>query len=54
MPFLGWKEFAPSYFGEFRESTNVQTDINMVIPSMLREVFPKATLPNVPLPMIRM
>jgi len=39
MPFLGWKEFAPSYFGEFRESTNVQTDINMVIPSMLREVF---------------
>lgn len=40
MPFLGWKEFAPSYFGAFRERTNVQTDINVVIPSMLREVFP--------------
>jgi CRISPR-associated protein Cas5d len=40
IPFLGWKEFAPSYFGAFRESTKVQTDISMVIPSMLREVFP--------------
>lgn len=39
IPFLGWKEFGPSYFGEFRESTRVQTDINMVISSMLREVF---------------
>jgi len=39
MPFLGWKEFAPSYFGEFRGTTKIQTDINMVIPSMLREVF---------------
>ncbi len=40
MPFLGWKEFAPSYFGEFRKRTEIQSDINMVIPSMLREVFP--------------
>jgi CRISPR-associated protein Cas5d len=39
MPFLGWKEFAPNYFGEFRDTTNVQRDIQMVIPSMLREVF---------------
>lgn len=39
MPFLGWKEFAPSYFGEFRNSTKVQVDINMMIPSMLREIF---------------
>lgn len=39
LPFLGWKEFAPSYFGAFRENTKVQSDINMVIPSMLREVF---------------
>ena len=39
MPFLGWKEFAPSYFGEFRKRSEVQSDINMVIPSMLREVF---------------
>ena len=39
IPFLGWKEFGPSYFGTFRDTTKVQSDINMVIPSMLREVF---------------
>jgi CRISPR-associated protein Cas5d len=39
IPFLGWKEFGPSYFGPFREDTTVQSDVNMVIPSMLREVF---------------
>lgn len=40
IPFLGWKEFGPSYFGSFRETSRVQNDIHMVIPSMLREVFP--------------
>ncbi|MFP3041155.1 hypothetical protein LQZ19_04970 [Treponema primitia] len=39
IPFLGWKEFAPSYFGPFREATKVQADINTTIPSMLRQVF---------------
>jgi len=39
IPFLGWKEFGPSYFGTFREKTTVQRDINTVISSMLREVF---------------
>jgi len=39
IPFLGWKEFGPDYFGAFRESTKVQADINMDISSMLREVF---------------
>jgi CRISPR-associated protein Cas5d len=39
IPFLGWKEFGPSYFGSFRDKTEVQQDLNMVIPSMLREVF---------------
>ena len=39
IPFLGWKEFGPNYFGPFRETTKVQTDVNMAIPSMLREVF---------------
>lgn len=39
-PFLGWKEFGPSYFGPFRENTVVQRNINSVIPAMLREVFP--------------
>jgi CRISPR-associated protein Cas5d len=40
-PFLGWKEFAPSYFGLFRSGTTVESSINTVLPSMLREVFPK-------------
>lgn len=39
VPFLGWKEFGPSYFGPFRTNTTVERNINMVIPSMLREVF---------------
>jgi CRISPR-associated protein Cas5d len=39
VPFLGWKEFTPSYFGVFRESTRVQSDITTTIPSMLRQVF---------------
>ncbi|MDR3554691.1 MAG: CRISPR-associated protein Cas5 [Syntrophobacteraceae bacterium] len=38
-PFLGWKEFGPSYFGPFRETTKVCAEINTMLPSMLREVF---------------
>ncbi|HQB35691.1 MAG TPA: CRISPR-associated protein Cas5 [Syntrophorhabdus sp.] len=41
IPFLGWKEFGSSYFGPFRNNTRIQSDIDMVIPSMLREVFSK-------------
>lgn len=41
LPFLGWKEFGPNYFGAFRGTTEVQNDIHIVIPSMLREVFSK-------------
>jgi CRISPR-associated protein Cas5d len=40
LPCLGWKEFTPSYVGPFREGTKVQEDINTVLPSMLREIFP--------------
>jgi len=40
LPFLGWKEFTPSYIGSFRPETEVQKDINTVLPSMMREVFP--------------
>ncbi len=37
---LGWSEFTVSYFGPFRESTNVCTDLpDIYIPSMLRSVF---------------
>lgn len=39
---LGWKEFTPSYFGEFREETKVCADIpDIHIPSMLRQTFSK-------------
>jgi CRISPR-associated protein Cas5d len=40
IPFLGWKEFAPDYVGSFRQTTQVMRDINLRIPSMLRQVFP--------------
>jgi len=40
IPTLGWKEFTPSYFGEFRKSTRVMSDSQpLIIPSMLRQVF---------------
>lgn len=39
IPFLGWKEFGPSYVGPFRDGTKIETTINSMIPSMLREVF---------------
>lgn len=38
--FLGWSEFTPSYFGPFRDTTRVCTELpDIQIPSMLREVF---------------
>ena len=38
---LGWREFTPSYFGPFRSTTKVCTDMqDILIPSMAREVFP--------------
>lgn len=41
IPVLGWKEFAPSYFGPFRPETEICRDISdITIPSMLQEVFP--------------
>ncbi len=37
---LGWKEFTASYFGPFRESTSVYSDMeDVLIPSMLRQTF---------------
>lgn len=42
LPCLGWREFTPSYFGDFREKTCVLSDMEtVVIPSMLRQVFSK-------------
>lgn len=40
LPCLGWKEFTPSYVGPFREETKVEKGISMILPTMLREVFP--------------
>lgn len=41
IPVLGWKEFTPSYYGPFRPETEVCRELpDIVIPSMLREVFP--------------
>ena len=37
---LGWSEFTPSYFGPFRESTQVCMELpDIHIPSMLRGMF---------------
>ena len=46
IPTLGWREFTPSYFGQFRDTTQVQSNMSpVVIPSMLRHVFPKGCTP---------
>lgn len=38
---LGWREFTPSYYGPFRKQSQVCVDMqDVLIPSMLREVFP--------------
>ncbi len=38
-PFLGWREFIPDYIGPFRETTKVQEDIKLDLPSFLFSVF---------------
>lgn len=38
-PYLGWREFTPTYFGELRSNTHPLEDINFTIPSMLHSVF---------------
>jgi CRISPR-associated protein Cas5d len=39
IPFLGWREFVPDYFGPFRETTRVEECINLILPSLLHSVF---------------
>lgn len=41
-PFLGWKEFVPSYFGKLRDSTRPDSSINLIIPSMLENMYNRA------------
>ncbi|MBR4250186.1 MAG: CRISPR-associated protein Cas5 [Verrucomicrobia bacterium] len=40
-PFLGWKEFVPFYFGKLRNSTHPDSSINLIIPSMLENMYDK-------------
>jgi CRISPR-associated protein Cas5d len=42
-PFLGWKEFVPTYFGPIRDTTTVNTSINLVIPSLLVTMYDQPT-----------
>ncbi|MDP2895134.1 MAG: CRISPR-associated protein Cas5 [bacterium] len=42
-PCLGWKEFVPSYFGPFRDGTEVDRSVNLTIPSMLHSAFDSPT-----------
>jgi len=39
IPFLGWREFTPNYFGHFRDQTKVDETINITLPSFLFSVF---------------
>lgn len=39
MPFLGWREFVPDYFGPFRDKTRVEEGVNISLPSLLHSVF---------------
>jgi CRISPR-associated protein Cas5d len=39
MPFLGWREFTPSYVGHFREETQVAENETHFLPTMHYSVF---------------
>lgn len=39
LPFLGWREFVPNYFGPFRKTTTVEEGINLTLSSLLHAVF---------------
>lgn len=41
-PSLGWNEFVPSYWGEIRPATEVDTDITINMISVLKQTFNKA------------
>lgn len=41
-PSLGWNEFVPTYWGEFRSETEVDTDITINMVSVLKQTFDKA------------
>lgn len=47
IPCLGWKEFTPEYVGTFRRETQVYSEFNVTLSSMLRQVFPDGLNSNV-------
>ena len=42
IPSLGWNEFVPDYWGDFRSSTEVDTDITINMVSILKKTFSEA------------
>lgn len=42
-PFLGWKEFVPTYFGQLRDTTSANTSIDIIIPSLLSSMYTRPT-----------
>lgn len=46
-PFLGWKEFVPTYFGPVRDTTTADKSINITIPSMLSTMYTRPTEGNI-------
>jgi CRISPR-associated protein Cas5d len=42
-PFLGWKEFIPTYFGPLRDHTHADTSIEQSLPTMLVEMYTSPT-----------
>lgn len=38
-PFLGWREFVPTYFGPARDRTKPDGSVNLSVPSLLDAVF---------------
>ena len=42
-PFLGWREFVPSYFGPLRQTTHVEKNIDLEIQSVLDAMYDRPT-----------
>ena len=42
IPFLGWREFIPEYFGPFRDTTKVEESVSLILPSFLYSVFERS------------
>ena len=42
-PFLGWKEFVPTYFGPVRATTSADESVNITIPSLLSTMYTRPT-----------